>query len=160
MPPPVFRRFDANGTPIAPLQTRQHIVKRMVNTLHFQPEESTKGNKKHNSSISQKEVMPTLPTPPKSEPNPIPASKRKQRSPPENSNVIGMLPQRHKLQLAKAISKVVRKSQQNILKMFDRYDIHMLPIGVYNKGGGAIQIRPRHRRKEDQNAWFRKHFGG
>ena len=181
MPPRVFRRFNNNGIPLAPFDTRRNIVKRMVYTLHFQPEGVNRGPRKRGSAVSQKASSklpkpklpkPKLPKPklpqqlpgtPKHSPDTggtsAPSKKRKERAPPENSNVIGMLPEGHKLQLARAIAKVVAKSQQNILRMFDRFDISMLPIGVYNKGGGAIQVRPRYRTKEDQDAWYRKHFG-
>jgi hypothetical protein len=178
MPPRVFTRFNENGIPLAPFDTRRNIVKRMLYTLHFQPE-GNQGPKRHGSAVSRKasskRLNPKVPKPklprqklpgtPKHSPDtggtsaPPPSKKRKERAPPENSDVIGMLPEGHKLQLARAIAKVVAKSQQNILKMFDRFDISMLPIGVYNKGGGAIQVRPRYRTKEDQDAWYLKHFG-
>ena len=178
MPPRVFRRFNDNGIPHAPFDTRRNIVKRMVYTLHFQPEGGNKGPMKRGLAVSRKASSkrpnPKLPKrklpgqklsgAPRHNPEgetsaPPPSKKRKERAPPDNSNVIGMLPEGHKLQLARAIAKVVAKSQQNILKMFDRFDISMLPIGLYNKGGGAIQVRPRYRTKEDQDAWYRKHFG-
>lgn len=158
MPPRVFRRFNNNGIPLAPFDTRRNIVKRMVYTLQFQPR-GNQGLKRRGSAVSRKasskRLNPKVPKPK------LPRQKlpRKERAPPENSDVIGMLPEGHKLQLARAIAKVVAKSQQNILRMFDRFDISMLPIGVYNKGGGAIQVRPRYRTKEDQDAWYRKHFG-
>ena len=179
MPPRVFTRFNENGIPLAPLDTRRNIVKRMVYTLQFQPEMGNQGAKKRGSAVPRK-ASSKRPNPkvlkrklpkqklsgsPRHNPDtggtsaPPPSKKRKERAPLENSNVIGMLPEGHKLQLARAITKVVAKSQQNILKMFDRFDISMLPIGVYNKGGGAIQVRPRYRTKEDQDAWYRKHFG-
>lgn len=178
MPPRVFRRFNNNGIPLAPFDTRRNIVKRMVYTLQFQPEGNQVPKRRGSEvsrKVSSKRSNPKVPKPklprqklpgtPKHSPGtggtsaPPPSKKRKERAPPENSDVIGMLPESHKLQLARAIAKVVAKSQQNILKMFDRFDISMLPIGVYNKGGGAIQVRPRYRTKEDQDAWYRKHFG-
>jgi len=168
MPPRVFRRFN-DDIPLAPFDTRRNIVKRMVYTLHFQPEGENKEPRGRGSTVSReapsKLPNPKLPGAPRPHPDPEgtsvrpPSKKRKERAPPENSNVIGMLPLPHKLQLAKAIAKVVPRSQQNILNMFRRYDISMLPIGVYNKGGGAIQVRPRFRKKESQDEWYRKHFG-
>ncbi len=137
----------------------------MVYTLQFQPE-GNQGPKGRGSEVapkaSSKRLNPKLPrqklpTTPGHKPGtdaPLPSTKRKEREP----NVIGMLPEGHKLQLARAIAKVVPKSQQNIFKMFDRFDISMLPIGVYNKGRGAVQVRARYRTKEEQDAWYREHF--
>ena len=167
MSPRVFRRFNANGTPIAPLKNRRNIVKRMVYTLQFQPDGGNQGPRKRNSVISLKPPKSKIPRTklPRPEPNPntkVPPApkKRKERAPPQESNVIGMLSNSHKLKLARAIAKVVPKSEQNILKMFDRWEISMLPIGVYNKGRGSIQVRPKFRTKEDQDNWYRTYFQG
>ena len=148
MPPRVFIRANDNGIPLASFDTRRKIVKRMVDTLRLRLQPGGNGGPRKRGST----VSPTAP--PK-----LPKPKLPKATLPDNSNVIGTLPEGHKLQLARAIAKVVPKSQQNILKMFDRFDISMLPIGVYNKGRGAIQVRPRYRAKEDQDAWYHKHFG-
>ena len=162
MPARAFRRFNNNGIPLAPLDTRRNIVKRMVYTLQFQPE-GNQGPKGRGSEVSPKRSNPKLPrqklpATPGHKPGtdaPLPSKKPKQSAP---ELTIGLLPKDHKLQLARAIAKVVPKSEQIILKMFDRFDISTLPIGVYNKGRGAIQVRPKYRNKEDQDAWYRKHF--
>ena len=151
MAPRVFVRFDTDGTPLAPLSKRANVVRRMLYTLHFQPEEKGGGSPRRRMG-----------GPPRPTPNKPPAAPRPTPPPPATATAadrIGMLSADHRRQLAFSISKVVARPTSDVLRMFDKPHIASLPIGVYAKGRGAFQIRPRFRDKSSQNAWYRKHFG-